>query len=116
MILEVAFAVVFKPPSLLVAIGAGRGVQVAIAIHIQNDQAMGFFQSGVDRMFPPGWAFEPNHSIPVSAAGNEINFPILIDVAGMNIGRTNLLLSNDMFLPRFGGICRSFPPREEVSH
>ena len=51
----------------------------------------------------------------MSTAGNEISFAVVIDVARMNVGRSNLLLGDDVFLPGFGGVFGSFPPSEEVA-
>jgi hypothetical protein len=115
MVGKVSLAVVFEPPSFLVTVGAGGGVEVPIAIHIQDDQGMGLFERGVNRVLRPGRSFKPDDSLPVSAAGDEICFSVVVDVARMNVGRADLLVGDDAFLPGFGGVFGSFPPSEVVS-
>src|SRR5687768_4694896 len=66
---EFSFAVVFEPPGFLVAVRAGGGVEIAIGIHIENDEGMWFFERGVDGMFAPCRCFKPDDAGAVTAAG-----------------------------------------------
>jgi hypothetical protein len=64
----------------------------------------------------PGRSLEPDNAIAVAAAGDEIRFSVLVHVAWMNVGRADLFLSDDMFLPGFRGVFRRFPPSEIISN
>src|SRR5688572_55376 len=51
----------------------------------------------------------------MTSAGDEIGFPILVNVPGMNVGSAKLFLGDDVFLPRFDWVFGGFPPSEVVS-
>jgi hypothetical protein len=46
MIREVSLAIVLEPPSLLVTVSAGGGVEITIAIQIDDNEGMGFLVCG----------------------------------------------------------------------
>src|SRR5688572_11309572 len=114
MVGEVSFSIIFEPPGFLISVSAGGSVEIAIGIHIQDDQRMGLFERGVNWMLAPGRPLEPHHAVPVAAAGDEIRFPVAVDVAGLNISGSDLFFGDDVFLPGFRRILRRFPPGKEI--
>src|SRR5262245_23488285 len=96
-------AVVFKPPGLLVAVGAGGGVQIAVAIHIDDDERVRLLQCFVDGVLAPHGGLEPDHTVAVAARGDEIGLAVAVDIGGLNVCRSNLAFGDQSFGPGFVG-------------
>ena len=69
---EFAFAVVLKPCGFATEIGAGDGIDVAVAVDIAHLQAMRRGEVGVDVMKIPARILVPQQPLPVAAAGDDV--------------------------------------------
>jgi hypothetical protein len=97
-------AIVFKPKCLSITIGTGRGVDVAISVHIDDHQRMWFQKRLMNYVLSPRGCLKPDDSTTVPSGGHKIGFAVSIHVSRLNIRRPGLPVGNPSLGPWFGAV------------
>src|SRR5262245_9534910 len=109
---EVSSAIVLKPHCVPITVGAGSSVDIAVTVHIDDDQAVGLLQRLMDDVFVPQGRLKPDDAASVAARRHKIHLAVSVHIRWLNICSTGLLIRDHPLRPGFGAIGRCLPPGE----
>ena len=112
---EFAFAVVLEPRGFAAEVGAGNGVDIAIAVNVADLQAVRGEEFSVDVVGFPIGILLPNEAGAVAAAGDDVELAVAIDVGGQDVGGTEMFAWESVFFEGLGRVLAGFPPRKPLA-